>query len=195
MMPGIEALKIIERNQGDAVVVTTMIPMRHWEPITSRPEFHLPVHNSMSKASSIGLGVALACPERKVIVVDGDGSLLMNLGSLVTIANLSPPNLVHFVYKNGTYGVTGGQPIPGLGKFSFTALAKSAGYPNAFEFDHLEDLDLKLPQVLNMQGPTLVCLNVEDLEGKLRLQARLTKHAFPEVKEAIARARAGREQP
>ena len=69
----------------------------------------------MGKASSIGLGIALARPDKKVLVIDGDGSLLMNLGSLVTVANMSPKNLVHFVYQNGTYGVSGGQPIPGSG--------------------------------------------------------------------------------
>jgi phosphonopyruvate decarboxylase len=191
MMLGIEALKIIERHQGEAVVITTMTPMMLWDSISSRQELHLPLINSMGKASSIGLGLALACPERKILVIDGDGSLLMNLGSLVSIANLSPPNLVHFVYKNGIYGVSGGQPVPGSDRLSFVHLAESAGYPNAFELDQLEDLALRLPQILQMPGPTLVCLNVDDEGVKPMFQARLTTHAFPEVQEALARARRG----
>ncbi len=152
MIPGIEALKLIARHQGDAVVVTTETPFTVWDSISARREFHLPVINSMSKASSIGLGLALALPQRKVLVVDADGSLLMNLGSLVTIASQSPRNLVHFVYQNNIYGVSGGQPLLGAEKLSFAGLAKSAGYPNAFEFDELEDLAIKLPQVLELHS-------------------------------------------
>ena len=187
MIPGIEALKLIARNQGDAVVVTTETPFTVWDSISDRREFHLPVINSMSKASSIGLGLALALPERKVLVVDADGSLLMNLGSLVTIANQSPRNLVHFVYQNNIYGVSGGQPLLGAEKLSFAGLAKAAGYPNAFEFDELEDLAIKLPQVLEMEGPTLVCIKVNDQGIKTTIPARVTKIAYQEVKEALAR--------
>ena len=187
MIPGIEALKLIAKHQGDAVVVTTETPFTVWDSISDRREFHLPVINSMSKASSIGLGLALALPQRKVLVVDADGSLLMNLGSLVTIANQSPRNLVHFVYQNNIYGVSGGQPLLGADKLSFIGLAKAAGYPNVFEFDELEDLALKLPQVLEMEGPTLVCIKVDDRGITPTIPARVTKIAYQEVKEALAR--------
>ena len=68
-------------------------------------------------------------------MLDGDGSLLMNLGSLVTIANMAPPNLVHFVFENEIYRTSGGQPIPGVGKISFTGFAKAAGYANVHDFE------------------------------------------------------------
>ena len=187
MIPGIEALKIISRHQGDSVMITTETPFTIWGSISDRQEFHLPLINSMSKASSIGLGLALGRPDLKVQVVDSDGSLLMNLGSLVTIANMAPPNFIHFVYQNNVYGLSGAQPLPGVEKFSFTGLAKAAGYPNVFEFDEVEEFSLALPEILEKSGPTLVCLKVEDDGPKPKLPARMTKHAYPEVRDAIAR--------
>lgn len=186
MISGTEAIKVIEKHQGDAIVVTTMTPLSLWDPLTSRQKFHLPVVNSMGKASSIGLGIALARPDKKVLVIDGDGSLLMNLGALVTIANMSPSNLIHFVYQNGTYGVSGGQPIPGISGFRFVDFALGAGYPNAFHLDDLEEFHIQLPQILDMGGPILVCLEVDDEGYQPKVPTRATKHAFNEVKEALA---------
>ncbi|MBI2857974.1 MAG: hypothetical protein HYX90_02750 [Chloroflexi bacterium] len=114
----------------------------------------------MGKASSIGLGLALAQPSRKVIVLDGDGSLLMNLGSLVTIANMAPANFVHFVFENGIYRTTGGQPIPNAGKISFSGLAKCAGYRNVHDFADLVKLENAIETVLSQTGPTFACLKV-----------------------------------
>ncbi len=187
MIPGIEALKLIARHQGDALVVTTETPYTLWDSISDKRELHLPLINSMSKASSIGLGLALAQPNRKVIVVDSDGSLLMNLGSLVTIANQSPPNLVHFLYQNDIYGLSGGQPVPGVDKLSFAGLARSAGYPNTLEFDDLEELALRMADILEMTGPTFVTMKVEDTGIKPQITDRVTKVAYSEVKEALER--------
>ena len=191
MIPGIEALKVISRNQGDSVVITTETPYTVWDSISDRQEFHLPLINSMSKASSIGLGLALGRPDLKVQVVDSDGSLLMNLGSLVTIANMAPENFIHFVYQNNVYGLSGAQPLPGVGKFSFTGMAKAAGYANVFEFDELEEFALTLPEILGKPGPTLVCLMVEDSGPKPKITSRMTKHAYPEVRDAVARTTKG----
>ena len=71
----------------------------------------------MGKGSSIALGLALARPDIPIILFDGDGSLEMNLGSLVTVANKAPKNLYHFVIQNGVYAMTGGQPIRERRKF------------------------------------------------------------------------------
>jgi len=64
------------------------------------------------KASSVGLGLALARPETKVLIFDGDGSLVMNLGTMLTICNMAPPNLIHFLFENRIYRTTGGSPSP-----------------------------------------------------------------------------------
>ena len=82
---------------------------------------------AMGLGSSCALGFALGQPDRRVIVLDGDGSLLMNLGTLVTIGAAAPKNLVHFVCRNGTYEANGGHPIPQR-DVDFTGLAQAAGY-------------------------------------------------------------------
>ena len=113
LIPAFEAVKAIHDRRGDAVVVGTMTPTRYWDLVTDRPELDLPVFGAMGKASSIALGVALAQPGRRVVVLDGDGALLMNLGSLVTIAGRQPANLVHIVFDDGAYHTTGaGSPSP-----------------------------------------------------------------------------------
>ena len=163
MIKNVDAVRILDEHRGDAVLVTTMnagnsqfgLPS-----VTHREELDFPVFGAMGKASSIGLGLALARPERKVLVLDGDGSLLMNLGTLATISNKAPENLYHFVFENGVYAVTGGQPIPAEGKISFQGVAKEAGYAAAYEFDDTEDLATNIAGILLEKGPVLVCLKV-----------------------------------
>ena len=99
---------------------------------------------------------ALARPDRRVIVWDGDGGLLMNLGSLVTIAGQAPKNLYHIVLDNGMYATTGGQPVPNAGGFSFAGLAREAGYPKTYEFDDLEEWTTRIGAILNEEGPILI---------------------------------------
>jgi sulfopyruvate decarboxylase subunit beta len=163
MMDSLEAQKVISQHRGDAIVIATMTASREWPHISSHPDLDLDFAGAMGKASSFGLGLALALPARQVIVLDGDGSLLMNLGSLVTIASMAPPNLIHFVFENGNYRNTGGQPIPNTGKVSFRGLAEAAGYPHVYEADKLEDLAGNIETILKQPGPTFVCLRVQPL--------------------------------
>src|SRR3989441_3461374 len=86
----------------------------------------------MGGASSIGLGLALGRPDRRVIVFDGDGSLLMQLGTLATIAGAAPRNLTHLLFKNAVYHTSGAQDIPGGHGIDFVMMAKGAGYKNAY---------------------------------------------------------------
>ncbi|MFC1984287.1 thiamine pyrophosphate-dependent enzyme [Chloroflexota bacterium] len=160
MMENGDALRVISQHRGDGLVMSVMAAAWEWRHISTKPDLDLPSGGAMGKCSSVGLGLALARPDRKVIVLDGDGSLLMNLGSLVTIANMAPPNLVHFVFENSVYRITGGQPIPNVGKFSFIVLAKEAGYANTYEFGDLESLEKNIETVLNNIGPTFVCLKL-----------------------------------
>jgi len=146
---------------------------------------------AMGKASSVGLGVALARPDRKVIVLDGDGSLLMNLGSLVTIANMAPPNLIHFVFENDVYRTTGGQPIPRAGKISFTGLAAAAGYANVHEFADLESLERNIEAVFNEVGPTLVCLKIVPTSERSPFPLTTFLSIIPRFKAALQRSSPG----
>jgi thiamine pyrophosphate-dependent acetolactate synthase large subunit-like protein len=131
MMESFEAVKVISQHRDDALIVATMTPGTELPVVSTKPELDLSFHwAAMGKASSVALGLALARPDRKVFVLDGDGALLMNLGSLVTIAHMAPPNFTHFLFDNRVYRCTGGQPLPRAGKLSFAALARETGYPN-----------------------------------------------------------------
>ena len=158
MIPEIKALETIAKSRGDSVVILSYLAPA-W-PKGVEGELDLPFIGCMGKISSFGLGLALARPDKKVVVLDGDGSLLMNLGSLVTIANIAPPNLVHFVLENEVYETTGGQPVPGAGRISFAGFARAAGFPQVYEFDHIDEFNKHVEIILSCVGPTFVCLKV-----------------------------------
>ncbi len=151
-----DSVAAITRERGDAVCVSTMTQSGYWSKASKRPELDVFIANGMSKASSVGLGIALGRPDRKVIVLDGDGSLLMNLGSLVTVAGKGPANFYHFVFDNGMYAVTGGQPVPH--RPDYKGLAAASGYRAAYEFRDLEAFATELPRIMRLQGPVLVSL-------------------------------------
>ena len=155
MIPCHEAVRFLSETRGDAIVVNTMTPSRYWKDITDNPDYDLPIAGGMGKASSMALGLALSQPDKKIWCMDGDGSLLMNLGTLVTIAGQGPTNLVHFVFDDEAYQTTGGQPVPGAGIYDFKTLAQGAGYPRAHLFDDLEHFKTDLPTVLQDDGPIM----------------------------------------
>lgn len=115
---------------------------------------------AMGQASSHALGLALGSPDRQVIVLDGDGSLLMNLGSLVTIANVKPKHFLHIVFENGVYEVNGAHPIPGKENVDFANMAKAAGYQDAICFSDLETFEEALPSLLASNGPVMAVLKI-----------------------------------
>ena len=126
MMKRDQCLKLLAKYHRDELVVPVYQATFEWLAIKPEAPTFTAV-GAMGQASSLALGFALGAPDRRVIVLDGDGSLLMNLGSLVTIANAAPNNLLHFVCENGTYEANGGHPIPAKDKVSFTGLALAAG--------------------------------------------------------------------
>jgi phosphonopyruvate decarboxylase len=186
MISAIEAVKAINDVRHGQVVVATMTANRYWETVSDNKDLDLPIFGAMGKASSVALGLALSQPQKQIIVLDGDGSLLMNLGSLVTIAGMEPANLVHFVFEDGAYWTTGGQPIPGNGKFNLSAMAQDAGYKNSYEFDDLETLVNELPDVLNEDGPIFVSVKVThpDYSGEPFIGS--TKNAMEKLSKVIS---------
>jgi len=166
MMNSFEALKVISRFRGDAIVVPTMTANFEWPQVSTNPDLDLLFSGAMGKASSAGLGLALALPDRQIIVLDADGSLLMNLGSLVTIAHTAPPNLIHFVLENRVYRTSGGQPIPCAKGMDFAGMARAAGYSNVYTFAELNNLEKNLKKVLGERGPTFVLLKLEPVAEK-----------------------------
>ncbi len=106
-----KALELLAERITDQIVVSTYSTASDWLTIIDRPLNYFS-SGAMGLASSHGLGLALARPERRIIVLDGDGSLLMNLPTLVTIGRVAPRNFTHLVFNNGTYEANGGHPIP-----------------------------------------------------------------------------------
>ncbi len=151
----------LQRERGDAVVVTAMTQTKFWKEASDRPELDIPTNNSMGKASSVGFGIALGAPNRKVVVQDGDGSLIMNLGSLITVAGKAPKNFYHVVFDNGVYAITGGQPIANSGKIDWPAIALGSGYKAAYSFEDTEELATELPRIMSEDGPILIRVQVK----------------------------------
>ena len=156
-----EAIAILAEGRGGAISVVTMQSVHPWHQAGQGETLHIDASQCMGSASSIGLGLALARPDKTVMVLDGDGSLLMQLGSLVTIAGQAPENLRHFVFANGLHQSTGNQQLPAAGHFDWVALAKAAGYADAARIEKAEDLIERLPAILEAPGPSLIELVIE----------------------------------
>jgi len=153
-----EALRAIAAHRARAVCVPTMTTSPAWRALSPNGE-QISCVGFMGGAAALGLGIALARPDRRVLVFDGDGSLLMQLGSLATIAGARPRNFVHFLFKNGVYHTSGAQGIPGGEGVDFVGMAKAAGYSEAFAIDEIEELKRRLPSILGAEGPVLVELH------------------------------------
>src|SRR5262250_3569128 len=132
-----DVLRAIAAARGDAICVPTMTTSPAWRTLAP-DDLSIGCVGFMGGASSLGLGLALAVPRRRVIVFDGDGSLLMQLGSLATIAGARPRNLTHLLFRNGVYHTSGSQDIPGGLSVDFVQMAKGAGYRKAYAVSDFE---------------------------------------------------------
>jgi sulfopyruvate decarboxylase subunit beta len=160
MMKRDECLALLAARVREEAVVATYQAAFDWMRIAPRDLNYLSI-GAMGLASSHGLGLALGRPERRVIVLDGDGSLLMNLGSLATIAAANPRNFVHLVCVNGTYEANGNHPLPGAERLDFAAIAKGAGLVDAATIGTLDAFAASLDHILTGQGPIFRALMVE----------------------------------
>ncbi len=165
-----DVLRAIAAARGEAICVPTMTTAPAWREIAP-DDVSVTCVGFMGGASAMGLGLALARPDRRVVVFDGDGSLLMQLGSLATIAGAQPRNLTHLVFKNGVYHTSGSQEIPGGLQVDFVAMAKGAGYRQAYAVRELDDFRKRLPAMLTDPGPLLVELHT-GLADKTPMTAR-----------------------
>lgn len=154
-MERIDAIKRITQQLDDELVICNIgFPSRELYTVKDSST-HFYMLGSMGMASSIGLGLALA-QKRKVVALDGDGSLLMNLGSLVTIYNQDPDNFILVLLDNGCYGSTGSQCTYAT-TVDLSRVAEAVGFKNVFSFKG--DVDLK--EVLKVDGPVFVHVKVE----------------------------------
>jgi thiamine pyrophosphate-dependent acetolactate synthase large subunit-like protein len=156
----------------DEVIVSTYSSAVDWLNLGERTLNYFSV-GAMGLDSSHALGLALRRPGKRIICLQGDGSLLMNLGCLVTIAAAAPKNLVHIVVQNGTYEANGGHPIPGRGAVSFVGMARSAGYKSVYEFSDLKIFEQQAGAILAETGPVFVCLKIVSSGDQQRDYSRL----------------------
>lgn len=120
---------------------------------------------SMGLTFPIALGVALAQPERPVFALEGDGSLLMQLGSLSTIAALAPKNLTMVVMDNGIYQITGAQPTPAAAVADIVAIASGSGLANSAWAADEDDFERLVEQSVQASQPTLIAVRIDDKPG------------------------------
>lgn len=157
-MKRIEAIEIIAKQaeEENALLVANIgFPSRELYSVLDRKS-NFYMLGSMGLASSIGLGLALARPDKKVISIDGDGSVLMNMGSLATIANQHPDNYLLVIIDNSSYGSTGSQPTATSGKTDLTAVARGAGIKDVYTASNITEFK----KVLGMSDARVVVVRV-----------------------------------
>jgi len=156
-----ELLAPLARVRAEQVVVTTMGLVRPWARHSRSALDFASADSAMGHAADFALGIALARPGRQVICLNGDGSMLMSLGTLAIIADAGARNLVLFVAENGTYEVTGNQRVPGAGRVDFAAMARAAGFPRAERFTEGAAYAAALTGLLAAPGPVCIVVAVE----------------------------------
>jgi len=165
MMTQRQALEVVAQQRGQRIVITTMSSAGIWPQLSDSPlDFHY-IPSAMGHGPDLGLGLALAKPEHGVIVLNGDGCMLMNLGVLVTIA-AQPAPLFLVILDNGLYEVTGGQVTAGARRTDFAGLAHAAGITRVYTFDTLEQWQTGAAEALTGAGPVVIWLKVEGRLGQ-----------------------------
>ena len=129
----------------------------------TKPAFYM--IGSMGLASSIGLGIALKDTGRKVFVFDGDGNILMNLGSLTTIGSLKPKNLIHMIFDNSVHESTGSQPT-NTNFVSIEKIAKTCNYNHTFTTKTKNDFEKILRKIKKLNGPIMIVVKIQKRNNK-----------------------------
>jgi sulfopyruvate decarboxylase subunit beta len=186
-MTRLSALEAVYPRLEQSVVVTIMGAVAtELQSLGHRPNFFYLQH-AMGLASSMGLGIALAQPDRQVIVLDGDGSVLMNLGGLTTLARYRPRNLVHVVFDNESLLSVGGFPTATSTGSDLAAIAKAAGVPRTATVNTVEAFGQAVDEALAARdlstlvakveavGPSAYVTDLGLLENRFQFQRYLTR--------------------
>jgi len=160
-----EALEVLAARRGQRLVITTHGSVDLWASLSDTPRDFSYVPTSMGQGPALGLGLALAQPRHGVVVVTGDGAVLMNLGCLVTLAS-HPADLCLVIVDNAAYEVTGGQPPPGAGHTDFAGLARAAGVGRVYSCATAEEWREVAAEALSGPGPVVVWLQVAARPGQ-----------------------------
>ena len=170
-----ELLDPLARVRTDEVVITSMSIVRVWGRLSDSDLDFASADSAMGHTADLALGVAMAQPSRRVICLNGDGSMLMSLGTLATIVESGVDNLILFVLVNRTYEITGNQPVPGAMAVDFAAMARAAGFANVYHFDEAGAYASALEGILRSKikgGPTFISVSVApESEGPISRSA------------------------
>ncbi len=156
-----DATQLVLRHAGDSPIVGNLGPTSDELYHAGRRERNFYTYGSMGLCSSIALGMALST-EDKVISLDGDGSLLMNLGAVATIGREQPPNLVVVVWDNEAWGQTGGQPSHTATNTDLEEVAHSCGIARTATVSDLETLEEAFSQAMREPGPWFIVAKIEE---------------------------------
>lgn len=180
-----EAVAVILRARDNALLVTGLgSPTWDVAAIADSPaNFYL--WGAMGGAAMVGLGLALAQPSRRVVVITGDGELLMGLGSLATMGAERPSNLSIVVLDNERYGETGMQTSHTGRGVDLAAIARAAGFPSSATVATGQELEAALPTVFGGVGPALVVVKVLANQPPLRVPLRDGTHIKNRFREAL----------
>ena len=151
---------VAELLTDEPLIVCNGFPSREVFKLRDRPANFYMI-GSMGVAPAIGLGVALAKPQKKVVVFDGDGNVLMGMGTLATVGAMKPKNFIHVVFDNEVYGSTGNQPTISR-VVRLDAVAKAAGYVNVERVLEREDLVYEFKDMLKKDGPSFLLVKVTE---------------------------------
>ncbi len=191
MIDALDIFKAFQEHRGNAIVMTSGTSGRRWREVSTNPKRDPVFGGALSKVVSSALGLALAQPDVKVVLFDSEGALLMNLGSLVTIAGKQPKNFYHFLLDNECYATTGGQPVPNSEGTSYSTMAEGAGYAKTYDFDNLEDFATSVEGILEEEGPVFVSMKVipdiqnEPIGRRVRAPRRDPKEVIQSLREDL----------
>ena len=159
-----EAMKLICHHLEDDIIISAngFISRDLFSSLEKASNFYM--IGSMGLASSIGLGIALKKPEKRVFIFDGDGNILMNLGSLVTIGSLKPKNFVHIVFDNKMHESTGGQPTSS-NKIDISKIAQASNY-KIFTSNTKKSLEEIIKKLKKINGPVMIVIRVSRSKEK-----------------------------
>ena len=160
MIDAADVFKAFQEHRGDAIVAPTGTAGGHWRDFSLKERRDISLGGAMGQTTSAALGLALGLPDEKVVLFDAEGSLLMNLGALATVAGKKPANFYHFVLDNECYATTGGQPVPNSQEIDYALMAKGAGYASTHSFDDLEEFATSVGEIMQETGPVFVSIKI-----------------------------------
>lgn len=196
MLTDAQLLQPLADHRSDEVVVTTMSVVRPWGLLSHSDFDFASADSAMGHAADLALGIALARPERSVVCLNGDGSMLMSLGTLVTAVESAATNYVLIVCDNGVYEITGGQPVAGTPRIDYPGLAEAAGFDRVFSFTEPRRWADAVPEILAEPGPTFVHVRMlPGREGPIgrgpHEASRYLQSSLAESSQSLRRALAG----